>query len=271
MNWIKIIQSAIEDIEKEIDKERNMQSDRELSAELLAERYHVSSFYFQKMFSTLCSCTVGEYIRNRKMTFAGYDIVDTKESIIDIAIKYGYESNESFTRAFTRFHHITPSEARKTKANLNVFSSISLIHNITGGRVMLGNLGERGYIVKENGAIYYTKNMDKTLEWFKKTLGWYGQIESRDENNNGLYGCVSNIPIEIEALHVAPYTGIHMFYGEPQERMICFMLVEGIERLYKYVKKQGWNQISEIQSEPWGGKTCEVTTIDGGILKFFEC
>lgn len=54
--------------------------------------------------------------------------------------------------------------------------------------------------------------MDKTLKWFKEVLGWYGQIESRDENGQGNYGCLNNIPIEIEALHIAPFTGIHMFF-----------------------------------------------------------
>jgi AraC family transcriptional regulator len=49
-----------------------------------------------------------------------------------------------------------------------------------------------------------------------------------------------------------------------------FMLVQGIEQLYSFVKKSGWNQITEVTAEPWGGKTCQVTTIDGSVLKFFE-
>lgn len=112
--------------------------------------------------------------------------------------------------------------------------------------------------------------MDKTLNWFKDVLGWYGQIEERDENNLGLYGCVNNIPTEIEVLHIAPFTGIHMFKGEPIKRIIGFMLVQGVEQLYGYAKSRGWNDISEVVEGPWGGKTCEITTIDGSILKFFE-
>jgi len=71
-------------------------------------------------------------------------------------------------------------------------------------------------------------------------------------------------------LHIAPFTGIHMFKGDALSIMVGFMLVQGIEQLYEFVKKNGWNQITEIVTEPWGGKTCEVTTIDGSILKFFE-
>ncbi len=50
---------------------------------------------------------------------------------------------------------------------------------------MLGNLGERGDIVKETGAVYYTTDMDKTLRWLTEILGWYGQIESRNDLNEG--------------------------------------------------------------------------------------
>lgn len=50
----------------------------------------------------------------------------------------------------------------------------------------------------------------------------------------------------------------------------AFMFIQGVEQLYAYVKSRGWNNISEVVVEPWGGKTCTVTTIDGSILKFFE-
>jgi len=113
-------------------------------------------------------------------------------------------------------------------------------------------------------------DMDNTLKWFKEVLGWYGQIEAKDENNTGLYGCINNIPIEFEALHIAPFTGIHMFKGEPLKMMVGFMLVQGIDQLYQFVKKNGWNQITEVKEQPWGGKTCSVTTTDGSILTFFE-
>ena len=132
------------------------------------------------------------------------------------------------------------------------------------------DFSERGYVVKETGAVYYTQDMDRTLKWFKEVLGWYGQIEERDDNNVGLYGCVNNIPMEFEALHIAPFTGIHLFRGEPFNMMVGFMLVQGIEQLYGFVRRNGWNQITEVKEQPWGGKTCSITTIDGSILTFFE-
>lgn len=262
MDWIKIISGSIDDIENNLCDN--------ITAESLAKKYSVSSFYFQKMFSIICGCTVGEYVRNRRLTLAGGDVTDTKNSIIDIALKFGYESNESFTRAFTRFHGTTPSEVRKSKSNLKVFSKISPLLNLTGGNIIMGNLSERGYVVRESGSVYYTEDMDRTLEWFKNVLGWYGQIEQRNEDSVGSYGCVSHIPTEIEALHITPFTGMHMFKGTPLKQMVGFMLVQGLDNLYANVKNHGWNDISEIIDESWGARSCTVTTIDGSILKFFE-
>lgn len=262
MDWINIVQVAIDEIESKIHED--------IDADSLAADQFVSSFYFQKMFSALCNCAVGEYIRNRRLTLAGYLVVDTEQSILDIAVLFGYDSAEGFSKAFSRFHGMTPTVARKNKSNLKIFNKISLINNLTGGKIMLGSLGERGYIVKETGAVYYSKDMDRTLNWFKEILGWYGQIEERNEENIGTYGCVNNIPIEIEALHIAPFTGIHLFHGEPIKQMVGFMLVQGIDQLHAYVKKQGWNDITDVKVQSWGGKTCSVTTIDGSVLTFFE-
>lgn len=262
MDWMRSIQQTVDFIEENISED--------LEVGMLAEKIFVSTFYFQKIFAILCDCTVSEYIRNRRMTLAGYDLIDTDISVLDLALKYGYESHESFTRAFTRFHGITPSDARKNHANLRAFSRISVESNLSGGKALMSDFSERGYVVKETGAVYYTQDMDRTLKWFQEVLGWYGQIEQRDENNTGLYGCVNNIPTEIIALHIAPFTGIHMFKGEPLNIMAGFMLVQGVDQLYEFVKKNGWNQISEVITQPWGGRTCYVTTIDGSVLGFFE-
>lgn len=262
MDWIVSIQKTIDYIEDNIEAE--------LDTDILAAKIYSSSFNFQRMFTILCDCTVGEYIRNRRLTLAGYELLSNDSNVLDIAIKYGYETNESFTRAFSRFHGVTPSMARKNRVSLNTFSRISVKSNLSGGKAIMSDFSKRGYVVKETGAVYYTQDMDKTLKWFKEVLGWYGQIEARDENNVGIYGCVNNIPIEIEALHIAPFTGIHMFKGDPLPMMVGFMLVQGVEQLYAFVKKNEWNQITEVITEPWGGKTCEVTTIDGSVLKFFE-
>lgn len=62
----------------------------------------------------------------------------------------------------------------------------------------MGRFGEKGYYVKENAAVYFTKNMDDTVKWFEDILGWYSNIVERDEQGNGCYGAVFEMIPEVE-------------------------------------------------------------------------
>jgi len=104
MDTIQGIQRAVDYIEKNILGE--------LTGEIIAGQVYMSNFQFQRIFSILCGVTLGEYIRNRRLTLAAEDIKSTGAKIIDIAFKYGYETHEGFSRAFIRFHEISPTEAR---------------------------------------------------------------------------------------------------------------------------------------------------------------
>jgi predicted enzyme related to lactoylglutathione lyase len=104
-----------------------------------------------------------------------------------------------------------------------------------------------------------TMDMDKTLEWFRNVLGWHGTVDERSENGQGLYGCVHD-----------PVGGFHLFAGEPVKGWACLTMVDGLDALHKLVKKNGWEQISDITPQPWGAKECRVTTPDGCVLRFFE-
>ena len=105
MNLATGIQKAINYIEEHITDELDMAE--------VASQAACSPYYFQKIFGILCGITVGEYIRNRRLTLAGSELMKTDAKVIDTALKYGYESPESFTRAFTRFHGVTPTEPKE--------------------------------------------------------------------------------------------------------------------------------------------------------------
>lgn len=261
MDMISCIQRAIDFIEDNLCED--------LNSATIASHAFMSPFHFQRLFSIICGITLGEYIRNRRLSFAGIDVKSTDMKIIDIALKYGYESPESFSRAFTRFYGVSPMTARSQKGHTNSFAKIS-VQYILGGNYIMQKLTERGYAVKENGPIYYTKNMDKTAKWFEEVLGWYAGIDQRNENGDGTYGCVLPLPGEISSMALMPFNGFHMFYGEPSTQAVAFMRVDNIEKLYSFVKKNGWSKISEIESQHWGGKECNVTTIDGGVMRFFQ-
>lgn len=128
MNWTAGIQNAINYIENNITEE--------LTLAEISKQANFSSFYFQRVFSALCGCSIGEYIRNRRLTLAGSELSATDSKIIDIALKYGYDSPESFTRAFSRFHGITPSEAKKDGSKLKSFSRLSVQIILKGGSIM---------------------------------------------------------------------------------------------------------------------------------------
>lgn len=134
----------------------------------------------------------------------------------------------------------------------------------------MSKFSERGYVVRETGPVYYTSDMDRTVKWFEDVLGWYSEIDERNADHQGLYGCVYDTPQEYENLHLAPFTGIHLFFGEPRTGMIAFMKVSGIDKLHDYAVKSGWTGITEVKTEPWGSKVCTITTIDGCLLRFFE-
>lgn len=123
METIKNIQNAIDYIENNLSGE--------ISIDEVANKAYMSTSNFRRIFLALCGITVGEYIRLRKLTLAGKDIISTNDKIIDIAFNYGYESHESFSRAFLRFHNVSPLTARSL-GEVNVFSKIS-VESIFGG------------------------------------------------------------------------------------------------------------------------------------------
>lgn len=128
MNWVDGMSKAINYIED------NLMED--IKVEDIAKEACVSRFYFQKAFAMLSGFTVGEYIRQRRLTLAGSEIVSTNEKIIDIALKYGYDSPDSFTKAFTRFHGKTPTSLRKDGGMIKSFAPLKIIFSLEGGSIM---------------------------------------------------------------------------------------------------------------------------------------
>lgn len=128
MDWLTGIQNAINYVEEHLTED--------IDYEEVAREAACSSFYFQRIFGILCGISLGDYIRNRRLTLAGDALSASDDKVIDIALKYGYESPENFARAFVRFHGVTPSEAKKDGSKLRSFSRISVKITLSGGNVM---------------------------------------------------------------------------------------------------------------------------------------
>lgn len=125
MSWMEDIGKAIKYIEEHITDD--------LCIEDIAHQVNLSPYYFQKGFSILCGFTVVEYIRNRRLSLAGRDLQLNGSKVIDVAMKYGYDSPDSFTKAFTRFHGITPVAAKNGEGILKNFLPLKMQFTMKGG------------------------------------------------------------------------------------------------------------------------------------------
>ncbi len=126
--WAENINEAVRYIEEHITEE--------LDARNIAAKAYVSEFHFQRIFSALCGFTVGEYIRNRRLSLAAEELSGGGIKVIDAAVKYGYDSPDSFAKAFTKFHGISPSAAKEKGANLRLFAPIHIKLTLEGGNML---------------------------------------------------------------------------------------------------------------------------------------
>ncbi len=128
MEWTKAIQEAVNYIESHITEDITMCD--------AAEHVNISPFYFNKGFSILCGYSITEYIRNRRLALAGEELLTSDITVIELAMKYGYDSPDSFTKAFSRFHGYAPSVVRKNGAMLKAFAPLKLTISLKGGTIM---------------------------------------------------------------------------------------------------------------------------------------
>ena len=143
MEWVVGIQRAIDYVEDHITEE--------LDYEEIARKGFSSSYHFQRVFSILCGYTLGEYIRSRRMELAA-----DKIRVIDAAVKYRYESPDSFAKAFARFHGITPSAAREPGARLRSFTRLSIRISLEGGSSMDYRIEEKPEMVLTGYKRFFT-------------------------------------------------------------------------------------------------------------------
>ena len=100
MEWFERLNSAMQYIEENIDQE--------IDFEEIAKIACCSVYHFQRMFSFITDVPLSEYIRRRRLTLAAFELQNSDIRIIDLALKYGYETHESFSRAFQKLHGTTP-------------------------------------------------------------------------------------------------------------------------------------------------------------------
>ncbi|KON86003.1 AraC family transcriptional regulator [Sporosarcina globispora] len=128
MDLLQNVNQAMKYIEEHLTNEIDFKEAARIS--------YCSEYHFKRMFSFLAGVTLSEYVRRRRLTLAAFDLKDKNAKIIDIAMKYGYSSPDSFTRAFQLLHGITPSEARSNGHALKAYPPLTFHLSIKGGTEM---------------------------------------------------------------------------------------------------------------------------------------
>ncbi|MED3380876.1 AraC family transcriptional regulator [Bacillus tropicus] len=135
MDSLKNMNAAMRYIENNLTNEINFKE--------VAKLAYCSEYHFKRMFSFLAGISLSEYIRCRRLTLAAFELKNSDAKVIDVAIKYGYNSPDSFARAFQNLHGITPSEARNSNHSLKAYSPMTFQLSIQGGNEMNYRIEEK--------------------------------------------------------------------------------------------------------------------------------
>lgn len=191
MEWMENLAKAIEYMETHMLEP--------IEAAEVAKAANIPSLYLQKGFKIMTGYTLGEYVRYRRLYLAAVDLLTNGDKVIDLALKYGYETPESFTKAFTRFHGISPVQLKKNTQKIRSFHPLKVKVSIEGGENLPFTIEEMEDI--RLIGIPFRCPMEQSFElipkfWddFKKqaidntNIGEYGVcIDEENGNKNCLY------------------------------------------------------------------------------------
>ena len=128
MDWVASLNKALNYIEDNLFEN--------IACSKIADHVYISNAHLQRCFYLLTGLTISEYIRNRRLTLAGHELSTKNAKVIDIAMKCGYETPESFSKAFSRFHDVTPSQAKRSGVILKSYNRLIVKIIMEGGSVM---------------------------------------------------------------------------------------------------------------------------------------
>ena len=249
MDWIVSINNAIGFMEAHLTDE--------IALADIAKHVHLSAFHFQRAFSLLTGLTPAEYLRKRRLSQAGADLI-RGEKVIDTALKYGYDSPESFTKAFTRFHGATPAQVKKGSP-VRSMNRFTVRLTIEGGNIMeykIEKLEAMELLVHakdfhaETGEAEIPKFWDEYYsdEALSKVPGYLGVCAQLKEGGDVFrygIGCsagdVEGVPSGFELIRIPEYTWAVFKCVGPVPDAIQAMW----ERIYKE-----WLPVSEYELIP---------------------
>lgn len=183
MSWPDDIAQAIRYMEDHLTDE--------VTVEEIAKKVHLSPFYFQRGFSLLCGITVSEYLRNRRLSLAGRDLRMNGDKVLDVALRYGYDSPDSFAKAFTRFHGISPSQAKNGEGKLKNYLPLRIHLSMKGGFEM-----ECKIVKKPSFTVIGCSRVFKNEEGYEQCPKFWDELleQGDDRAIGGTYGLCFDSP-----------------------------------------------------------------------------
>ena len=227
MEWLATIRRAISFMEDHLLDD--------ISAQDVADETNMSSFFLQRGFSAITGYGIAEYLRNRRLYEAAKELKETDDKIIDIALKYGYETPESFSKAFSRFHGGTPMQIRNHQMPVKAFLPLSVKIVVHGGwqmeykvKNMFGFtvIGFQKVFTSEEAYQKIPEFWDEMIEKYAKNV-YEGNTPSNPyeqaivDNGIGEYGiCIDDLGEgKFRYMIAGKYTG-----GEIPEGMVTYTL-----------------------------------------------
>ena len=215
MDWVRMINQSITFMEEHLTDD--------IALADIAGSVNLSAFHFQRAFSLLTEMSPAEYLRKRRLSQAGAELAEGKSKVIDVALKYGYESPESFTKAFTRFHGSSPMQV-KNGSSIRFMNRYTVRITIDGGSIMeykiekwdaVDLLVHAGSFHAETSEQEIPAFWDKyyASEELRKIPGYLGvcaQQKTDDDVFTYGIGCkasdVEGVPEGFEILHIPEHT-----------------------------------------------------------------
>lgn len=219
MNMLESMNAVIEYIEEHLLEELYMPT--------IAKVACCSEIDIQKTFFALTNISIPEYIRRRRLTLAAHDLQDGKLSVLEVALKYGYTSPDSFTRAFKQMHETTPSAVKKGGCILKSYGKITFVLTIKGVNAMnykivekeaIHIIGFKKWVSTENGQQFkeipmmwdaVTEEIQKKITALSNNDGVIGLCaDMYDGGFDYWIGCMSDkkCPQEFEEMIIPPCT-----------------------------------------------------------------
>lgn len=217
MDWLARMNCAMDYIEVHLDGE--------ISYDEIARLACSSTYHFQRMFPFITGITLSEYIRRRRLTLAAFDLQATDEKVIEIALKYGYESQSAFTRAFKALHGVMPVAARTSGAPLKAYPRMTFQISVRGNRELQYTIMERPAFTLFGiaGKIGTDKSPFISVPEFCRKCDEDGSVDEMNELLGRFHDTY---------LHAALYD----FGDEGFQYMIAYFLPQGMEIPSKFQK-----------------------------------